>query len=153
MPGSGKTTLGGIIAKELKRPFIDLDEEICKKTGMDIPRIFSNYGEEYFRKIESEALLENSSKLGVVIATGGGAPCFGNNFYVLKQNCFIVYVKRELSSLATDGRPLSKSVGVEEIYKKRRSVYEQADVTAHNEAKIDDLAKEIIKLYEKNTCY
>lgn len=153
MPGSGKSTVALAVAKKLNRQLIDLDSEICKKTGLTIPEIFNNFGEEYFRKIETEVLNEACFKLGVVIATGGGAPCFGNNLQTLKQNCFVVHLKRNLENLATGGRPLSNSLGVEKIYAQRKAVYSQAHACIENSAEIEIVAERIIDCYEENSRY
>ncbi len=153
MPGSGKTEIGKELAKLYNRRLIDLDEDICKKTQMEIPEIFAKFGEDYFRKIEKEVLISASSKQGLIIATGGGAPCFEDNLSILKQNGFVVFVKRDLNLLPIFNRPLSQSVGVEEIYKKRKNVYEKADLTIENNKSIEEIAREIIRLYEENSRY
>lgn len=70
--GCGKTTIGRIVAKKLGVEFYDLDDYIEEKSGMKIPEIFEKFGEEHFRKLESEAIAEFENKTGVV-ATGGGA--------------------------------------------------------------------------------
>lgn len=70
--GCGKTTVGKLLAKKLGVEFYDLDQYIEEKNGMKIPEIFEKFGEEHFRKLESDAIKEFESKTGVV-ATGGGA--------------------------------------------------------------------------------
>ncbi len=77
--GSGKTTLGKELSKDLDLKFIDLDAYIENKIGMTIIDIFNNKGEEKFRIIEKECLIELSTEEHIVIATGGGTPCFYNN--------------------------------------------------------------------------
>ena len=70
--GCGKSTIGKILARKLGLEFYDLDLYIEQKAGMKIPEIFEKYGEEHFRQLESDALMEFRDKKGVV-ATGGGA--------------------------------------------------------------------------------
>jgi shikimate kinase len=110
--GSGKTTAGKKLANLLGWSFTDLDMNIEKHTGMTIPEIFSNHGENYFRQVESEMLhaLENVS--GHVISTGGGTPCFGDNMDFMNSTGLTIYLKltsgqlrRRLSGSKTD-RPL-----------------------------------------------
>lgn len=70
--GTGKTTLGKALSAKLSWPFVDVDVEIEKQQGSSIPQIFSCYGEEYFRQVESRLLSSILSQTGQVVATGGG---------------------------------------------------------------------------------
>ncbi|MCX8024536.1 MAG: shikimate kinase, partial [Thermanaerothrix sp.] len=70
--GTGKTTVGKIVAAKMGSPFVDLDEVICHRTGQSIPEIFARKGETVFREIESQALREILTQDRVVLATGGG---------------------------------------------------------------------------------
>ena len=70
--GAGKTTIGKLLAKHLKRPFLDVDCYISKKAGADIPWIFAKEGELGFRERESRAMNELSALSDIVLATGGG---------------------------------------------------------------------------------
>lgn len=76
---SGKSTLGDALAKRLGWSFIDLDEEVEKKEGRTIARIISEEGESYFRKAEATALKSTALLHHVVIACGGGTPCYRDN--------------------------------------------------------------------------
>lgn len=117
MPGSGKTTVGTMLAKELSRPLIDTDEEIVKKMQMPITDIFTKYGEDGFRDIEAEVVEEVSKLNGVIIATGGGAILRPENVRNLKLNGRVYFLDRPLQDLVpTDTRPLSSSY---EALKKR----------------------------------
>lgn len=91
--GSGKSTTGRRLADFLKWSFVDLDELIEKKAGMKIRDIFSEKGEEYFRLSEAETLKETESFSNAVIATGGGAPCFGENMKFMLENGLTIYLK------------------------------------------------------------
>lgn len=124
MPGCGKTTVGKLVAKRLQRPFFDADAEIVNRLGCDIPTFFAQEGEAAFRKIESEVLADLGKRSGCVIATGGGCVTREENYASLHQNGVIFWRKRELSNLPTDGRPISQTTDLTDLYKTRRPLYE-----------------------------
>ncbi len=124
MPGSGKTTIGKRLSQELNLEFVDIDAEIEKKYGK-ISEIFSEHGEECFRKIESEVVKEFSLKTGVVISTGGGVVLNSKNMDRLAHNGKIYFINRDLQKLAKDNRPLSNSLGLENIYNNRINLYKK----------------------------
>lgn len=142
MPGSGKSTIGQLLSKKLNKEFIDTDNEIVKKVGKSIPEIFSEFGEEYFRKVESEVIKEVGKLSGKIIATGGGVVKNYNNHYPLKCNGKIFYIERSINKLSTDGRPLSKDIfALETLYKERKDLYNNfADLTINNDF---DIAKTV----------
>ncbi|MDD6043805.1 MAG: shikimate kinase [Eubacteriaceae bacterium] len=123
MPGAGKTTLGAEMAERQGREFVDIDEEIEAQEGMSIPEIFASKGEAYFRKIETEMLEKVCIRNGLVIATGGGVVKNRKNYYIIRQNGTVIWVKRNLDKLATDGRPVSMSMPLEQIYEERKEAY------------------------------
>lgn len=125
MPGSGKSTIGKILARDLGMSFVDSDEEIVKKTGKTIPQIFGEIGEIGFRKIESEVISEIAKLSHTVIATGGGAILDNNNTRLLSYNGRIYFIDRSLSSIeATSDRPLSSSrADLEKRYNERYDIY------------------------------
>jgi shikimate kinase len=84
--GTGKTTVGKMLAERLNRPFIDMDEEIEKRENKTISDIFDENGEQYFRELETVLLLELSQKGGMVIATGGGSIVTRGNLEIVRQN-------------------------------------------------------------------
>src|SRR5215203_3732178 len=92
-PGSGKTFLGKAAAEQLGIPFFDLDATIVAETGSSVHEIFKLKGEDFFRKKESEILRTFSSKKKVLIALGGGTPCFGNNMEWMNENGLTVYLE------------------------------------------------------------
>ncbi len=144
MPGCGKSTLGRKIAQLTEKEFIDTDEEIIAKAGISIPEIFEKYGEKYFRNSESEVTEALGRLFGKVIATGGGIVTSEENLYPLKQNGIVYYIKRDISKLATSGRPLSKDIKtLITMEKERAPLYEKfADEIIYNNKHIDDLTFE-----------
>lgn len=99
--GSGKSTIGKIISKNVRIPFYDLDTVIEEKEQMNIKTIFETKGEIYFRKQESvilkSFLTQNNS---FVLALGGGTPCYANNVEVLQNNEIVsVYLKGSVETL------------------------------------------------------
>lgn len=108
MPGSGKTTVGRLLSEQLGRPLVDTDEEIVKRTGCSIPKLFEQRGETGFRDEESAVVREVSAHQGVIIATGGGAILRPENVQLLKGNGRLYFLDRPLEALvATADRPLS----------------------------------------------
>ena len=125
MPGCGKSTVGKVLAALMERPFADIDELIEAEAGKSIAEIFAEDGEESFRKLETSILSDESKKSGIVIAAGGGVVTRQENYDLLHQNSLIVYIKRDLSQLITDGRPLSQTVGIQSLAEKRLPLYEE----------------------------
>lgn len=125
MPGCGKSTVGNLLAQALDRPFFDADREIEKLIGCDIPTYFAKYGEAAFRQRETEVLSELGKRSGCVIATGGGCVTQAQNHPLLHQNGTIFWLKRELSCLPSDGRPISQTTPIQTLYAQRKVLYEQ----------------------------
>ena len=132
MPGSGKSTLGALLAERLDRPLIDTDAEIIKRAEMPITEIFRTKGETAFRDLESAVIRDLSLRGGAVIATGGGAVLRRENVDALKQNGTLVFLDRPLADLLpTDDRPLADDADkLKKLYAARYPVYTAAaDVT------------------------
>lgn len=132
MPGSGKSTLGRMLAKKTGKAFYDSDFEIEKQTGMCIPDYFSKYGEDGFRAIETDVIKRLSLLGGIVIATGGGTVIRSENIDSLAKNGIIVYLDRPISDIKiTSNRPLTHSVDdLKKKYYERHEMYEKsADIT------------------------
>ena len=91
--GSGKSTTGKKLASNLSWQFIDLDKEIEFIEGRSVRDIFSASGEEYFRKLESEALSGLKTDRDTVISAGGGTPCFGTNMDFMTGTGIVVYLR------------------------------------------------------------
>ena len=157
--GSGKTTIGKLVAKRLKINFLDLDDYIEKAEGKKIARIFSEKGELYFRKQEYFYLNEIlSSDANVLLSTGGGTPCYGNNMEsITKATPNSVYLKVSLGELVTRlsvekaHRPLIANIADEELPEfigkhlfERSFYYNQAERVISCDGKsLDQLAVEI----------
>ena len=124
MPGSGKTTVGLDIAGNMKRKFVDIDEMIVDfEGGLSIPEIFAQKGEDHFRRVETKMLSEACKQSGLVIATGGGIVKKKLNYNIIKQNGVVIWVKRDLEKLATEGRPLSQATPLAQLYEERKDAY------------------------------
>lgn len=140
--GSGKSTLGKAILSEGKIPFIDLDDFIVVRAGKPITAIFDEGGEMLFRKLEQEALqsLIEAKPQNMLIACGGGTPCFGENLTYMKNAGETIYLKTPIKELARrllpqkSHRPLIKHLHDEELedfiqglLEQRESYYLQAN--------------------------
>ena len=141
MPGSGKSTLGKIMSAKLSREFADTDEEFEKAFGTAPGACIVAEGEEEFRRKETETVRKIAVRNSQVIATGGGVVTREANIKACKQNGIIVYIKRDISNLSSEGRPLSKGDGaIEKLYEARKELYEAAaDIIV--EVKEDDPEK------------
>ena len=132
MPGSGKSTLGTLLAERLGRTLIDTDAEIIKRAEMPITEIFRTKGETAFRDLESAVIRDLSLRGGAVVATGGGAVLRRENVDALKQNGTLVFLDRPPETLLpTAGRPLADDAAkLRALYAERYPVYTAAaDVT------------------------
>lgn len=137
--GSGKSTIGKLLANKLDCQFIDLDQYIEKEEGQTIPYIFKNKGEIYFRKKEHHYLKEVLAlKQDVILSLGGGTPCFAGNMDVVKNaGVSSIYLKLSIPTIV------------------KRLAYEKAErpLIAHIE-KEEDLVEFIGKhLFERSYYY
>ena len=136
MPGCGKSKTAKYLQIEKNQYIIDLDKYIEEQLQTDIPTIFSKYGEEYFRLLETRALDQISDDFGdVIVSCGGGVVTNSNNFTVMKKGVTVFLdapietLKEHLSNSSTQ-RPLLKVKTIEQIYNERIELYRKfADVT------------------------
>ena len=98
--GAGKTTIGKLLAKKLKKTFFDTDHEIEKKLGVKVSVIFELEGEEGFRIRETQMIDELSSKKDIILATGGGAVLSEENRAILKERGRVIYLNAKPQNLA-----------------------------------------------------
>ena len=146
MPGCGKSTVGRALAKQLGKRFVDADDVIVEKAGMPIPEIFARDGEPGFRAVETAVLAELGKQSGQVLATGGGCVTQTRNYPLLHQNGTIFWLQRDIAKLPTDGRPLSQSNKLADMYAVRKPMYESfADHAIDNDS---DLAHTIARIME-----
>lgn len=142
MPSSGKTSLGKTLARHLQYRFVDLDVMIMEKENMPIADIFQQKGEEHFRKLESALLKEIKSNDALVIATGGGTPCFYDNMAFIKKEGVSLFLDvtplellRRMKSSRKNERPMFNTQtdvqslldSLERKYQERQIFYRQAD--------------------------
>ena len=131
MPGSGKSTVGGLIDIP-GYEFVDTDEEIENRCGCSIKELLEKDGEKHFRDIESQVIREVSSEGCRIISTGGGAILREENIHALKRNGRIFFIDASPSRLcATDSRPLSNTQDkLVRLYNERIDIYRStADIT------------------------
>jgi shikimate kinase len=149
MMGSGKTTVGRALARHLGKGFVDSDEEIQKRTGVNIPYIFDVEGESGFRQRESAVLADLVKRDNMVLATGGGVVLEEQNRTLLEQSGIVVYLRANVNDLwhrtrHDRNRPLLQTNDpygkLMELYQQRDPLYRQvADIivqsgkqSAHN---------------------
>lgn len=150
MPGSGKTTIGRLLAQKTGRSLVDTDERIVEMTGMDIPAYFRDHGEGAFRAAESEVIAEAGKQSGLVIATGGGCVTRPENRARLNRNGVVFFLKRSLNLLPKAGRPLSQANSLEDMYEVRLPLYRAfADAEIENEGAPEDTAARILEAYDE----
>jgi len=158
MMSSGKTTLGKKLARALNYQFVDLDKLIEKDQGMEISAIFSQRGEAYFREVESRILKETSTQKGIVLASGGGTPCFFDNMHVIKQMGVSIFLDvpaedlaRRIENHGKDDRPiLSGATSLVDTLQNRITdrlpYYTQADFTLKGEIDVSHLLEVLTPL-------
>ncbi len=160
---SGKSTIGKKLATKLDKPFVDLDNYIEEKFNNTIRFLMYEKGEDEFRIIEKEALVEVVDKYkDAVISTGGGTPCFYDNLKIMNRNGTTIYIEVDVPTLvnrlmiAKKDRPLvwgkSKedlTVYAVELMNKRKGDYEKAAYKVNgknlNIKKLVELVKEEIE--------
>lgn len=98
--GTGKSTVGKIVAARLGRSVLSTDAEIVKSAGQSIPEIVENHGWEYFRDLEAKVCLELAGRTGLVIDTGGGAILRSRNVEVLKETGRLFWLTASVSTIA-----------------------------------------------------
>lgn len=139
MPGSGKSTIGKLLAERLQLPFFDTDEIISNIEECTVSEIFSHKGEAYFRDLE-KGLISNWKMTNCVVATGGGLPCIEGCMDIMNEKGKVVYLKSNAQTLASrmendHNRPLLSNMSGFDREKKLKEMLKQRDVF-YNTAKI-----------------
>jgi shikimate kinase len=156
--GCGKSYLGKLLAEKLGFAFVDLDSLIQSKEQATIPQIFENQGETYFRKIESECLHDLRKWSELVVATGGGAPCFHDNMDWMNENGVTIYLDTDIDVLITrllpetDKRPLLRGKSESELHDflenmlaQRVAFYNRAFIKIHQKGNEQDIIFEVLE--------
>jgi len=155
--GSGKSTLGSSLARKIGYDFVDMDQLIEETAGMTVPGIFSEHGEEVFRKWEHDILLELCQRDRVVVSTGGGAPCYGDMISIMNEHGTTVYIKLSPAALkdrllhSRTERPLIRGKSEPELLEfingllnKREVFYEQATHTVNGlHSDVDEMVERL----------
>jgi len=159
MMGSGKSSIGSLVSKKLNIDFIDIDNEIEKRIGLKISKIFEKEGEKYFRQIEEIETLKSLKNKKTVISLGGGA--FLNNKIKkeILDNHISFWLNWDVKTLVnrikdSKKRPIAHKSSrneIEELIKKRSIIYSKAmyKIDCENLTK-NEIVKKIIKIYEKS---
>ena len=157
--GSGKTTIGKLLAVKLGYSFVDMDTHIEEKQFKTVAQIFSELGEEKFRLLEQHCLHEVAEFENVVISTGGGAPCFFDNMDYMNSKGLTVYLKlspiqltERLETSKANKRPLLAERKGEELRQfiadglaKREPYYSNAQlvISGDFETAVEEIIKKI----------
>ena len=162
MPSSGKSTLGRQLAKLLNYTFVDLDSRIETAESKKISEIFEIKGEDYFRKIENEQLKKIQKDSNLIIATGGGTPCFFDGMDFIKKNGISVFLDVSPTKLVERMKSSNKKVrplfdmedkhlleALTEKYNSRLKFYQQADITIQGETDAETIIWLMEKEFEK----
>lgn len=145
--GSGKSTVGKILAEKLKMEFIDVDQLIEKEEGMKIADIFEKKGEKYFRNLEKKKIKDLTKEKNLVISTGGGLGADKENMDLMKKTGLVVWLDVSLDEIlkrckGDRNRPLLNQdhEKIKKLYEERKPIYR----TAHIRIKTDDKEPEEI---------
>lgn len=162
MSGVGKTTIGKILSTVLNKNFIDTDILIETKSKISIEKIFSLYGETYFRVLESKVIEEISSEENLIISTGGGVILDENNITRLKKNGILILLDSSINNIVSNlkcsmiNRPLLNDKKciynkVKLMYNNRKDLYQSAAdfIILVDNKSISEIVFEIRDIYDK----
>lgn len=153
--GTGKTTIGALVAKKLNRRFFDMDAAIEHRTGLRIYRIFAIESEPYFRAMERGLCYELALQNNLVIATGGGALVPEDNYNVMAKTGFIICLTANATTIearlkVSDLRPLAGDW--RELLEQRQPFYNamphQLDTSGKSH---EQVVEEVIALWQANS--
>ncbi len=151
--GSGKSTVGKILAQKLNKRFLDIDTLIEEKEGKSIRDIFKTKGEKYFRKKEKEEIEHIVQKKGFIVSTGGGLGADIENMEKMKRNGTVIWLDVSLEEILKrcgndKNRPLLNQPieNIKKLFEKRKDVYSKADIRIIAENKTpEEIAEEILE--------
>ena len=153
--GAGKTTVGAVLADKVGFNCVDPDQVLEDNAGTTITAIFSEYGEDYFRDLETKTLKAISTGEGQVIATGGGAVIKDDNWEIMKDSGVSVYLKAPVEVLYdrikdSTHRPLLQVENplqrARELLDERESLYQKADMIIDTEEmSVTEVADQIVR--------
>lgn len=159
--GTGKTSVGRLVAEMLNFEFVDTDEQIQAKTGRTISDIFATDGEAAFRALEHETVLELSQHRQAVISTGGGLPTNPENMAQLKRHALVICLWSSAEKiwdrvrhqthrpLLHDENPQQK---IQELLTVREPYYKQADVLVNTDIRgAREVAQQVVLQYKLAT--
>jgi shikimate kinase len=165
MPGSGKTTIGKLLAYDLSVPFYDLDKLIEQHEKKTIPAIFKEEGEEHFRRIENKTLLEFLNKHRgeiYVLSLGGGTVCFFDCIKTIKLHGVLIYLETEIDQLVQqlsankNNRPVFDARDengfrkqIENMLEKRKPFYTKANFTIQTSSDARITMADIVEIVGK----
>ena len=159
MMGSGKSSIGNLVSKKLKLPFIDIDDLITENTGMTVSEIFEANGEAYFRNLEEKITIKSLKHKKVVVSLGGGGfvnakirkDVLTNHFSFWLNWDDLVLIKRIKGNKKRPLASKSTEQEIKAIISKRKKVYSKADFKINcNRLTKSEIVKIIIKIYELN---
>ncbi len=150
MPGSGKSTVGRMLAERLGRPLLDTDAAVAEQAGKSVPAIFAQDGEPAFRALERAAAAACGRQKGAVIAAGGGIVLSEENVRALRQNGRVYFLRRPLEALETEGRPLSTGLdALRRMYAARLPLYQSAcDAEIDNSGAPEHAVRQILEAFQ-----
>ena len=157
--GTGKSTIGKVLAKRLSLKQVDLDDVIVQEQGMEISQIFAQHGEEYFRSLEHDVLCRYAAQPNLIISPGGGAVLRAENRAVMKEHCTVISLLARpdviLERVNRDKtvRPVlenrkpgqTKLERIEEVLAQRMPCYQEADLILDtSDASVEDLTGQVL---------
>ena len=153
--GAGKSTISDYLKNVLAMDVVEMDQCIVERQGMSISDIFETYGEEYFRELETNLLIEMQSRSNVVVSCGGGVPMRERNVAEMKKNGRVVLLTAKPETILervkdNHDRPLlenNKNVSfIADLLEKRRAKYEAAaDIVVETDGKSElEICEELI---------
>ena len=155
LSGSGKSTIGAALSKQLNFRFIDIDERIEQNEGTSITEIFTQKGEGRFRELERNTVLDLDLSSPSVLALGGGAWMQEEIRDFLAPMASIIYLEASVESILqrlkdNNKRPLLDDLGkrkevLEHQYETRKRVYKEADIIVNANAAVPEVTQEIIQ--------